>query len=319
MHSLFPAIKPYNQHELPVSPPHVLYIEEVGNPKGKPVIVLHHGPGAAITPDLRRFFNPEVYRIILFDQRGCGRSKPYAELMDNTTPHLLDDIEAIRDYLGLTRFVLFGSGWGSLLALLYAQMYPQQIAALLLNQLFLGRKKDIDWFYQSGANLVFPDYWQHFISIVPPDEQHDIIGYYAQCLQDNNELARMAAAKHWALWQAHCNSLHPHFNLIDQYSVPHFALALAKLESYYISNHYFIEENQVINEADKIRHIPAYIIHGRYNMVSPLGGAWDLHQVLSASNLRIIRDAGHSELEPGIIDALVTATKEIARQDLDVC
>ncbi|KTD20200.1 proline iminopeptidase [Legionella lansingensis] len=319
MHSLYPAIKPYKRHELPVSKPHVLYIEETGNPKGKPVIVLHPGPGAGGNAYLRRFFDPQVYRIILFDQRGCGLSTPHAELAKNTTQDLLDDIEAIRDYLGITRFVLFGGGWGSLLALLYAQMFPRQVGALLLHQIFLGRQKDIDWFYKSGANLIFPDYWQDFISIVPSDEQKQITKYYADCLQGNNELARMAAAKHWALWQARCSSLHPHLSVIDQYSVPHFALALATLESHYINNHYFIADDQVMKNVNHIRHLPTYLIHGRYDMICPLAGAWDLHQALPASTLRIVRDAAHSEREAGIIDALVTASKEIACQDLDVC
>ncbi|KTD08627.1 prolyl aminopeptidase [Legionella jamestowniensis] len=319
MHSLYPAIKPYQRHELPVSTPHTLYIEEIGNPQGKPVIVLHSGPGAGGNKCLRRLFDPMLYRIVLFDQRGCGRSTPHVELQNNTTRDLLDDIDAIRDYLGITRFVLFGSGWGSLLALLYAQQFPQQIGALMLHQIFLGRKKDIDWFYQDGANCIFPDYWQDFISLVPESEQDNPVKYYAQCLQGDNELARMAAAKHWALWEARCSSLHPHLNVIDQYCNPHFALALAKLESHYISNHFFIKENQILEHVHKIRHIPAYIIHGRYNMISPIGAAWDLHQSLPASNLRIIRDAGHSEREAGIIDALVSVSKEIAGKDLDVC
>ena len=319
MNTLFPAIKPYKCHELPVSEPHVLYIEEVGIPEGLPVIVLHPGPGAGGDAYLRRFFDPQVYRIILFDQRGCGRSTPHAELDKNTTQDLLDDIDAIRDYLGLTRFSLFGGGWGALLALLYAQLYPHQISALLLEQIFLGRKKDIDWFYQSGASLVYPDYWQEFINLVPPNEQNNIAQYYAQCLQGNNELARMAAAKSWALWQAHCSSLLPHLSVIEQYNDPHFALALATLETHYISHNYFIEENQVINNAHKIRHIPTFIVHGRYDMICPLAGAWELYQALPASNLRIVRDAGHSDRETGMIDALIAASKELSRQGLDAC
>lgn len=319
MHSLYPAIKPYQRHELPVGDPHVLYIEEIGNPKGKPVIVLHPGPGAGGNAYLRRFFDPQIFRIIVFDQRGCGRSTPHGELKNNTTQHLLDDIDAIRDYLGINRFVLFGGGWGALLALLYAEMFPQQIGALLLHQIFLGRRKDVDWFYQSGANVIFPDYWQDFISLVPANEQKHITKFYADCLQGDNELARMAAAKHWAMWQARCGSLHPHLSVIDQFSAPHFALALAKLESHYVNNHYFISENQVLEDAHKIRHIPTYLIHGRYDIICPLAGAWDLHQALPASIFRIIRDAGHSDREAGVIDALITASKEVSREDLDVC
>lgn len=319
MHSLYPAIKPYQRHELAVGKPHMLYVEEVGNPKGKPVIILHPGPGAAGNPHLRRFFDPEVYRMVLFDQRGCGRSTPHVELKGNTTQDILDDIDAIRDYLGITRFVLFGGGWGSLLALLYAQQYPQQVAALLLHQIFLGRQRDLDWFFRDGANLIFPDYWQDFIGFVPEKEQSEPTEYYAKILQGDNELACLSAARHWTLWQAHCSSLHPHFSVITQHCAPHFALALATLESHYVNHHYFIEENQVLNNVNKIRHLPTYLVHGRYDMICPLAGAWDLHQALPASRLSIVRDAGHSERESGLIDALITASKEIASQDLDVC
>jgi proline iminopeptidase len=319
MHSLYPAIKPYAQHELIVSKPHVLYVEETGNPEGIPVIVLHPGPGAEADPHLRRFFDPQRYRIILFEQRGCGRSTPHLEVNENNTQLLLDDIDAIRDFLGLSEFVLSGGGWGSLLALLYAQKYPQQIKALLLHQVFLGRQQDIDWFYKQGASLVYPDYWQEFISQVPDDMLNNIPQYYADCLQGSNDLIRMSAAKNWALWQARCSSLQPHLYVIDQYSDPHFALALATLESHYINNHYFIEENQVMNNVNKIRHIPTYLIHGRFDLVSPLDSAWTLHQAIPASNLRIVRDAGHSDRESGIIDAIIYATKEISKQELDAC
>ncbi|KTD33752.1 proline iminopeptidase [Legionella nautarum] len=319
MHTLYPTIKPYKCHELLVSEPHTLYIEETGNPNGIPVIGLHSGPGEGADAHLRRFFDPHIYRIILFDQRGCGRSTPHIEHQDNNTQNLLEDIDKIREYLELSRFILFGGGWGSLLALLYAQLYPQQISTLLLHQIFLGRTKDTEWLYKRGANLVFPDYWQEFIDFAPREKQDNLPLYYAECLQGGNELVRMSAAKNWALWQAHCNSLQAHLNMIDQYSDPHFALALACLQTHYIRHHYFIEENQIIANAHKIRHIPTYIIHGRYDMICPLEGAWDLYQALPASNLSIVRDAGHSDREIGIIDAIIDASKEISRQGLDAC
>ncbi|MFC3909886.1 prolyl aminopeptidase [Legionella dresdenensis] len=319
MHTLYPAIKPYKTHELPVGDRHILYIEETGNPDGLPVIVLHAGPGADSECYLRRFFDPQIYRIVIFDQRGCGHSTPHAEIRENDTNLLLEDIDTIREYLGIERFVLSGGGWGALLALLYAERYPQQILCLLLHRIFLGRQKDIAWFYQNGASLVYPDYWQEFASIVPANRQNHIPQYYAECLQGQNELARMAAAKSWALWQARCSSLQPHQNVIDLYSDPHFALALAKIESWYINNHYFIEENQVLNNSNKIRHIPAYLVHGRYDMICPLAGAWDLHQSLPASQLIIVRDAGHSDREAGMIDALITASNEIGKHNLDAC
>ncbi|MFA6301713.1 MAG: prolyl aminopeptidase [Legionella sp.] len=317
MHNLYPAIKPYAQHELKVSEPHVLYLEETGNPDGIPVIIIHPGPGAESDPYFRRFFDPQQYRIIQFDQRGCGKSTPHLAITNNTTNDLLDDIDSIRDFLGLSEFVLYGGGWGSLLALLYAEKFPQQVKALLIYEIFLGRKKDIDWFYKHGANLVYPDYWQEFISIVPENMHENIPQYYAECVQGPNELARMSAAKNWALWQARCSSLQPHLSVIDQYSDPHFALALATLESHFIINRYFIEENQVLNNIHKIRHIPTYIVHGRFDLVSPLASAWEVHQALSASNLRIVRDGGHSDRELGIIDAIIYASKDISKQGLD--
>ena len=319
MHTLYPSIKPYACHEFAVSSPHVLYLEETGNPNGVPVIVLHPGPGAGGDTQLRRFFDPQDYRIIIFDQRGAGRSTPHGSTVNNNTQELLDDIDAIRDFLKLDSFVLFGGGWGSLLALLYAELYPQHVKALLLHQVYLGRNKDIEWFYKSGASQVYPDYWQEFTNNIPKDDLDNIPKYYSECLQGNNELARMAAAKSWALWQAHCSSLQPHSSVIDQYSEPHFALALATLESHYISNHYFIDNDQVLSNVHKIRHIPSYLVHGRYDMVCPLAGAWSLHQLIPASNLRIVRDAGHSDREAGIIDALIHASKEILQHDLEAC
>ena len=317
MHTLFPPIKPYAQHELSVGKPHVLYIEETGDPAGVPVIYLHPGPGAGGDTHGRRLFDPERYRIILFDQRGCGRSKPHASIQNNTTQTLIDDIEAIRDHLKLDRFLLAGGGWGALLALLYAQTYPHGISALLLHQVFLGRADDIQWFYQNGANHIYPDYWEAFIQLVPPEVRPDILSFYATTLQGSNELARMAAAKQWALWQARCSSLQPHLSIIDQYSDPHFALALATLTSYYLTHHYFIEENQVLDDAHKIRHIPCHIIHGRYDMVCPLAGAWALHQALPSSTLRIVRDAGHSDREAGMIDALILSSNALAGNTLN--
>lgn len=319
MHTLYPAIKPYCTHELEVGFPHRLYIEEIGNPEGIPVMVLHSGPGAGGESYLRRFFDPQVYRIVIFDQRGCGRSTPHLELSANTTWDLLEDIDAVRDYLGIRRLILSGGGWGSLLALLYAEQFPHYICGLLLHRVFLGRQQDTDWFYKLGANLVYPDYWQEFIQGIPDESLNDIPKWYAKRLQSSNELARMSAAKNWALWIARCSSLQLHQNVIDQYSDLHFALTLATLESYYINNQYFIDENQIINHACKIRHVPTFIIHGRYDMVCPLAGAWTLHQALRSSVLSIVRDAGHSEREAGIIDALIVASQELSKQQLDAC
>ena len=318
MHTLYPAIKPFAHHTLPVTEPHVLYLEETGNPEGVPVVVLHSGPGAGGDAYLRRFFDPQLYRIIIFDQRGCGRSTPHTEMALNTTHHLIEDIDAIRHFLKLKRFVLFGGGWGSTLALLYAERYPQYVKALLLHQVYLARQQDIDWFFKQGASLVYPDYWQEFTHMLPAEALDDIPTYYNQVLKGDNELARMAAAKNWSSWQARCSSLQPHSNIMDSYCDPHFALAFAMIESHYINHQYFIEDNEVLANTHKIRHIPCFIIHGRYDMVCPLAGAWALNQALVSSDLRIVRDAGHSSHEVGIIDALIDASKEILKRDLDV-
>lgn len=316
MYPLYPSIKPYSTHELAVDSPHILYLEEAGYPNGLPVLVLHGGPGAGEDTHLRRFFNPEIYRIINFDQRGCGRSLPHAEIHNNTTEDLLRDIETVREFLGIERFFLFGGGWGSLLALLYAQNYPNNISGLLLHQIFLGRREDIHWFYHSGANLVYPDYWQEFCNFAPQGEQGQICRFYANCLQGNNELARMAAAKNWVLWKARCSTLQPHSNLIDEYLDPHFARGLATIESHYVNHNFFIKENQVLDNTHKIQHIPTYLIHGRYDMVCPLNGAWELQKALPSSQLSIVRDAGHSYQEAGLIDAIITATIQLSREGL---
>lgn len=311
MQTFYPAIKTYAKHRIEVSKTHNLYVEESGVPTGIPVLVVHSGPGAGCEPYQRRFFDPERYRIILFDQRGSGRSTPYAELNDNTTEHLIADIEAIRKHLDVDKWVLWGGAWGSTLSLLYAQAHPERVMGLILHSLFLARKQDIDWFYQEGANLVFPDYWDEFTH--PIRTQQDTLKAYHNKLNGDDELARMATAKSWSLWQARCNALQPHHQIIDHFSDPHIAVSLASIECHYFVNRCFIEENQIINNMDKIKHIPGYIIHGRYNMVCPFKGAWDLHQAWDASELFIIRDAGHSSKEPGIIDANILATKNMAQ------
>ncbi|MFA5959502.1 MAG: prolyl aminopeptidase [Tatlockia sp.] len=317
MHPLYPAIKPYRCHTLAVGKTHLLHIEETGNPGGIPVIALHQGPGAGGNPHLRRFFDPELYRIVLFDQRGSGQSTPHFALEENTTAHLIQDIDAIAAFLNLPSFILFGGGWGALLALLYAQAHPETVSTLLLYQIFLGRKKEVDWFYKQGTNLFYPDYWQEFIDFVPLKKRQHVLQYYTDCLQGNYDILRMGAAKNWALWQLRCSSLQPHPAVIEQYNDPHFALSLAILESYYLKNHYFIEENQVLSHIEKIQHIPTFLIHGRQDMISPLDSAYTLHQALPHSHLRIV-EAGHSEQEPGLIDAIVDISKALSHQGLDV-
>lgn len=316
MQTLYPAIKTYNEHRLTVEKPHSLYIEECGNPDGLPVLVVHSGPGAGCEAYHRRFFDPQKYRIILFDQRGSGRSKPHAELDGNHTQALIEDIEAIREYLNIKTWALFGGAWGAALSLLYAQHYPRHVTGLVLHSVFLGRKQDIQWFYQHGANLMFPDYWCEFEQAFSAEERKDLVTAYYERLCGNDELARMATAKSWSLWQARCSALQPHSNIIDHFTDPRFATGLASIESHYFVNNCFLEDNQILTNMDKIKDIPGFIIHGRYDMVCPLDGAWELHQSWPTSELYIVRDAGHASREPGIIDALVVATRKMARGNL---
>ncbi len=312
MHTLFPEIQPYLQQQLNVDPRHSLYIEESGNPRGQPVLFVHGGPGGATSEFGRRFFDPEKYRIILFDQRGCGRSTPHAELHDNSTAHLLADMEAIRLHLGIDSWLLFGGSWGSTLSLLYAQAYPERVNGLILRGIFLCRDQDIRWFYQEGANQIFPDHWHEYAAQIPKSEQHDFVSAYYKRLTSSNEIARMAAAKAWSSWEARCSTLNPSNSLVNHFSEPHVALAMARIEAHYFVNKAFIEPNQILDQADRIRSIPAIIVHGRYDMVCPVNQALSLYDLLPEAELHIVRDAGHSALEPGITDNLIKATNHFA-------
>lgn len=315
MTALFPPIKPYKTHFLPVDSRHTLYIEETGNPNGTIVVALHSGPGHCNIATLRRFFDPEIYRIVTFDQRGCGRSTPHANVVNNTTQALIDDINKIKIHLNLDRFILLGGGWGALLALLYAENYPKQITHLILYSLFLGRKTDTAWLHHHGTNMIYPDYWEEFLNAIPTEHHHNVIPYYQEILSGSNELARLSLAKQWALRFAKTITLQPHQQLISEITDPHHALSLATLQIHYLSQHYFIKENQVLNDCDKIAHIPAYIIQGRYDMLCPLANAWELHKALPLSHLSIVSEAGHSEEEHGMQEAIVAATYQVISQE----
>lgn len=319
MFTLYPSIKSYKTHQLKVDSTHTLHIEECGNPDGAPILVLHSGPGAGCENVHKRLFDPEKYRIILFDQRGAGQSSPHACLKNNTTLHLIDDIESIREHLGIAKWFLFGNAWGTALSLLYAEEYPQHVSGMILNCIFLARKQDIDWFYKKGASAIFPDHWQEFVDYIPLKERGDLISAYAKRLNGDDELARMNAAKHWSLWQAKCASLQPHNNIIEHFSDPRFAAGLACIESHYFSNNCFIEDNIILKNINKIRHLPLFIIHGRYDMICPLENAWQLHEACPASELMVVRDAGHSNREPGVIDALILASKNLLHVEPSAC
>ncbi len=312
MKGLYPSLHPYVRHTLPVEPPHELYVEECGNPKGLPVVFVHGGPGGGCEPYHRQYFDPERYRIVLFDQRGCGRSQPHAELSANHTQALVADMETIRQHLGIERWLVFGGSWGSTLGLVYAQAHPQRVLGLVLRGIFLCRDQDIHWFYQEGASRLFPDYWEDFIAQVPASERDDLVSAYYRRLTGEDELHRLSAAKAWSVWEARASSLLPKPALADHFSETHRALGMARIECHYFTHQSFLRVNQILEDMDKIRQIPGVIVHGRYDCVCPVDQAWALHQAWPEAELRIIDGAGHSAGEPGIVDALVSATDRFA-------
>lgn len=314
MLTLFPEIEPYATHRLAVDEPHVLYVEECGNPAGLPVLFLHGGPGAGFQPWNRRFFDPARYRIVLFDQRGAGRSTPHAHLEGNTTPALVADIERLREFLGIDQWVVFGGSWGSTLALAYAEAHPGRVTGLILRGIFLCRDQDIRWFYQDGASHVYPDHWADYVKPIPEAERHDFLQAFHRRLTGEDEIARMAAAKAWSIWEGQCATLRPNHNVVEHFSDPHVALALARIEAHYFVNRIFLRDNQLLDEARQLAGIPGVIVHGRYDMICPLDNAFALHAAWPEAELQIVPDAGHSAAEPGIIDALVRAANDFARR-----
>ncbi len=314
MRRLYPEIKPYITHSLAVEPPHLLYVEECGIPDGIPVLFVHGGPGAGCETFHRRFFDPEKYRIILFDQRGSGKSSPHATLENNTSQALVADMEYVRAHLGVDKWLLFGGSWGATLSLLYAQAHPERVAGMVLRGIFLGSDKELHWFYQEGASSVFPDFWQDFIRPIATQERKDILSAYYRRLTGNDEIARMAAAKAWSIWEGRCATLRPVEEVVNHFGNPHTALSLARIESHFFLNKCFLEPNQILNNMDKLADIPAYIVHGRYDMICPVEQAWHLHQAWPGAELRIIADAGHAASEPATTDALVRIMDALARQ-----
>ena len=314
MQQLFPSIEPYQTQMLPVSDGHSLYIEECGQPDGLPVVFLHGGPGAGCESYHRRFFDPDVYRIILFDQRGCGRSVPHASLHGNTTDALVADMETIRERLDVDQWVVFGGSWGSTLGLVYAETFPERVLGLVLRGIFLCRPADIQWFYQQGASALLPDHWEGFLEPVPADERGDLVNAYYRLLTGDDEVARMAAAKAWSLWEGLASTLLPKAAVTDHFAHSKTALSLARIECHYFVNNSFMLENQILRDATRLQKIPGIIVHGRYDVVCPLEQAWDLHLAWPQSCLQIVQDAGHSATEHGIVDALVAATNQFSRR-----
>ena len=315
MAHLYPDIKPSVTHTLEVDSPHKLYVEESGTLDGIPVVFVHGGPGAGCERYHRRFFDPNVYRIILFDQRGCGRSTPHAELARNTTQALVADMEVIREKLGIDKWVVFGGSWGSTLGLVYAQTHPQRVLGLILRGIFLCRPAEIHWFYQDGANWIYPDYWEDFVRPIPEEERGNFVRAYYKRLTGDDEVARMAAAKAWSVWEGRSATLLPNQSVINHFGDPYTALSLARIECHYFINNSFLEPNQILRDAHRLTGIPGTIVHGRYDIVCPMKSAWDLHQAWPESVL-VISNAGHSATEPATSDALVNATIEMSKRFL---
>jgi proline iminopeptidase len=312
--TLYPAIEPYRSGWLRVSPLHEIYWEESGNPKGKPALFVHGGPGAGADPRSRRFFDPKRYRIVVFDQRGCGRSRPHASLEDNTTWHLVADIERLRTFLGIERWLVFGGSWGSTLALAYAQAHPRRVSELVLRGIFMLRKWEIDWFYQDGAGALFPDRWENYLAAIPSRERGDLVGAYYRRLTSPNRATRVRAARAWSIWEAATSHLLTDDANIDKWGEEDFAVAVARIECHYFVNKGFLRrEDQLLRGVTRIRHIPAVIVQGRYDVVCPIRTAWDLHRRWPEADFRVVPDAGHSALEPGNTHELVSATDGYAR------
>jgi proline iminopeptidase len=309
LRTLYPPIEPYRTGRLKVSPVHELYFEESGNPKGKPVVFVHGGPGAGTDGKQRRFFDPDAYRIVLFDQRGAGKSTPHASLEDNTTWHLVQDMEQLREHLGIDTWQVFGGSWGSTLALAYAQKHPERVTELVLRGIFLLRKQEIDWFYQRGADALFPDAWEPYVAAIPPEERHDFVRAYYKRLTSEDAEVRKAAAKAWSIWEGCTSYLFVNSDTIARYGADEFADAFARIECHYFINRGFMRTDaQLLDDVPRIRHIPAVIVQGRYDVVCPMESAWALHRAWPEADFRIIPDAGHSAYEPGNASALIEAT-----------
>ena len=309
MRSLYPPIEPYRQGMLPVSDIHTIYFEETGRPDGKPVVFLHGGPGGGSVPSYRQYFDPKRWRIIIFDQRGCGKSTPHAELAENTTWDLVDDIEKLRSHLGIESWTVFGGSWGSTLSLAYAQAHPDRCDGLILRGIFMLRSKEIQWFYQSGASYIFPDAWEGYLAPIPEDERRDLVSAYYRRLTSPDATVRQVAARAWSTWEASTSKLVPDEVLVQRFGEDSFADAFARIECHYFVNGGFFErENQLLENVERIREIPAVIVQGRYDVVCPMVSAWELHRAWPEAELRVVAKAGHSASEPGIVSALVEAT-----------
>ena len=312
---LYPEIEPYRMGHLGVPGGHEIYWEECGSPHGRPAVFVHGGPGAGADAKARRFFDPKRYRIVLFDQRGCGRSRPHASLEQNTTWDLVADMERLREHLGIERWLVFGGSWGSTLSLAYAQSHPDRVTGLVLRGIFMLRRRELAWFYQQGASAIFPDKWEAYVAAIPPQERGDLIQAFHRRLTSGDPVAARAAARAWAVWEGSTSLLYPDEDNAARWGEERFALAVARIECHYFVHGGFMRsEDQLLAGVDRIRHIPGVIVQGRYDVVCPMMTAWELHRAWPEAEFHLVGDAGHSALEPGITHELVKATDRFARK-----
>ena len=311
---LYPPIEPYDHGHLDVGDGHRVFWEVCGNPAGKPAVFLHGGPGGGCSAEHRRLFDPERYRVLLFDQRGCGRSTPFASLEANTTWHLVADIERLRAMLGVERWLVFGGSWGSTLALAYAQAHPERVSELVLRGIFTLRRWELLWYYQHGASLLFPDKWQRFLGPIPADERDDLIAAYRRRLTDPDPAVQLAAARAWSLWEGETITLLPNEGYSRQFGADAFARAFARIENHYFVHAGWLDEGQLLRDAHRLSAIPGVIIQGRYDIATPAATAWDLHRAWPEAEFHLVEGAGHAFSEPGIQAALLAATDRFAER-----
>ena len=311
----YPELEPFTHEMLQVSPLHHIYVEQCGNPYGKPVIMIHGGPGGGISPAMRRLHDPAKYHIILFDQRGCGRSTPHAELRENTTWDLVADMEHIRNHLGIEKWQVFGGSWGSTLGLAYAETHPNHVSELILRGIFMARRFEIDWMYSNGASILFPDHFEPYQEIIPEEERSDMVAAYYRRLTDKDPAVQLDAARRWSRWEGSILSVQPDPARVEAFGDDRYAIAFARIECHYFQNHAFFDtDDHLLRNIERIRHIPGVIVHGRYDICTPFINAWQLKKMWPEAELDIVEDSGHAVTEPGIIDALVRATKRFADQ-----
>lgn len=313
--TLYPEIEPYETAMLDVGEGHQLYYERVGTPGAKPAVFLHGGPGGGMSPSHRRQWNPKLYDVVLFDQRGCGQSLPFAEIENNDTWRIVADMERLREACGFDQWQVFGGSWGSTLALAYAQAHPDRVTELVLRGIFLARQREKTWLYSYGASEVMAEQWDAFTGLIPEAERGDLVKAYHDRLMSKDEAVQLAAAREWSMWEGYVATLLPNPALIEEFADPHKALPFARICARFFRDDFYLEENQLLANAPAIAHLPCIIVQGRHDICTPPSAAWALHKAMPQSTLWMIPDAGHSASEPGIVDGLVRATDHFASQD----